>query len=330
MAKVILKAKRDIEAGYHIYRQPSPAGELTTVRRKVAMPSDVEHSSSRATKRQRQTFSAASKRWAAIPSVIKAELRQKYGIVETQSPHGTSQTKVLWGAQLFTSQEIHGQKYHHQHQGLPPYVCMVLTDEHNTVLDLPGYLEYGPWLFDWTACKSYYLSAGNTLFYPIPRARHYKIGCSKTGAPTRQIFLHDRPELLELRAKTVYPHLHQWCSYAPLCYTRPPSPNWKLQAGSDTTLFWRYQVHQPTEEVAYPTTDKYYPEVAYTLMWKKLTTTEFTVTIMLGSLRRPDRLTLGNRYYQKILWTITPEGTLDPPSPIARINIPLWQILADD
>lgn len=138
------------------------------------------------------------------------------------------------------------------------------------------------------------------------------------------------PSLLEVRAKTVYPYLYQWCSYAPLCYTRPPSPNWKLQAGSDTTLFWRYQVHQPTEEVAYPTTDKYYPEVAYTLMWKKLTTTKFTVTIMLGSLRRPDRLTLGNRYHEHILWTITPDGTLDPPSPIAHVNIPLWQQITDD
>lgn len=328
MAKTIIHEKRELEAGYHIYQQPTEGGEMVIVRRKVAMPTDVEHRSSKETRRQRERFTQASKAWAKIPSIVKADMQDNYGIVDVQKPHGKSDIEVLQGRQLFIAQEIHQEKYHQEHQELPPYVCIVLRDERGNTIYLLGYLAYGPDLWHLTYCNSYYLSLGNTLFYPIPFAWYYLIGCSQSGGFTRQIFSHNRNEILEVRYKTVYPYLYQWCSYVPLCYTYPPSPNWKLSPYPILPALWRYEVHQPTEEVAYPSTDKYFPETAYTLTWEKINQTELRLTILLGSLRRPDRLTLGPRYNEDIVWTITPEGILDPPQHACRINIPLWHLLS--
>jgi len=327
MAKITLGEEREQQSSYQLYKQSLGGDQIIAVRRKVAMPSDVEHRSSRETKRQRERFAEASKRWASIPGPVKADLREKYGIVYAHKSPGLSEPKVLQGAQLYTSQEIHQQKYHQAHQEVPPFVCMVLRDERANIVDLPGYLAYGPTVFDWNYCDSYYLAPGNTLFYPIPIEPYYKIGCSKSGGYGEQIFLHTRPEVLEVRHKTVYPYLTQWCSYVPLTYTFPPSGNWKLLPQKYPGVLWDYEVHQPIGDWIYPSTDIYYPEVAYELILEKISQLELRITILPRSPTRPDRITLGRRYDENVVWTITPEGILDPPQIDARVQIDLWHLL---
>lgn len=166
MAKVKLGELRESEAGYHLYRQPSYAGDMITVRRKLAMPSDVEHKSSRATQAQRQRFARASQRWSSIPSVIRADLSKKYGLVWKHHSPGLSTTDVLTGRQLFMSQEIHDQEYHDKHAELPPYACIVLVDEAYNPLD--GYLKLDS--HTQTDLYKIKLSPANFLFPAIPAA----------------------------------------------------------------------------------------------------------------------------------------------------------------
>lgn len=170
MAKIKLGALREQEASYHLYKQPSERGEIIVVRRKLAMPSDVEHRSSRETKRQRERFGEASKRWASIPGPLKAELREKYGIVDTQTPHGLSEIKVLQGAQLFLSQEIHQQKYHQAHQEIPLYACIILVDQFLNPLDgdLTLFYQEAGMLYPIPPMK---LCPANFLFVGIPRGK---------------------------------------------------------------------------------------------------------------------------------------------------------------
>jgi len=145
------------------------------------MPSDVEHRSSRATKRQRETFSRASKRWASLPGPVKADLGKKYGLVDAQTPHGLSDIKVLQGAQLFTSQEIHQQKYHDEHQETPLWLCIETIDPTGRLIDVPlslfnRYVE-GCW-----PAPRYLLQPGNTLFYPVPESDQiYTTGQNRFG-----------------------------------------------------------------------------------------------------------------------------------------------------
>ena len=181
MAKVKLKELRELEAGYHIYRQPSPAGEMIIVRRKVATPTDVEHRSSKATQAQRQRFARASKKWASLPPVVRADLRQNYGIVDVQTPHGLSTIDVLQGSHLFISQEIHQQKYHQEHVQVPMWLCVQTVDPKGRVIDVPLSL----WNYYVPGCRpapAYYISPGNTFFYPVPESDQlYDTGQNRFG-----------------------------------------------------------------------------------------------------------------------------------------------------
>lgn len=167
MAKVLLKQKRELEAGYHVYTLPTPSGDLVTVRRKVGMPTDVEHSSSTATRRQRDRFGAASKRWSAIQSPIRAQMSSNYGWTYSQTPHGKSEPKLLQGRQLFISQDIHQQEYHQQHAEIPFHCCIILCAEDDT--PLAGQLTLsGKYQEQTTPIPSKRLSPANFLFHPFP------------------------------------------------------------------------------------------------------------------------------------------------------------------
>lgn len=297
------------------------------MRRKVAMPSDVEHRSSRATKRQRETFGSASKRWASLPGPVKADLRKKYGLVDVQTPHGLSDIKVLQGDQLFISQEIHGQKYHDEHQKIPFYLCFILTDELGSPLDLQAHLQ-PCYLGHWRDCPGYYLCTGNTLFYPVPKdADPYKLGYATMGTFGKQIFTYHFPELIKVQYRSVVPYICAHYGQFFIVSTSPPSFDWKPFKSPGPPYLWAYHVHQPTGEAW----GECFPWTAFTLTWKKITPDIFSITIFLGDLVRDDVVRLTTFGLPPNIWTITGGGSgayhTNPPQHTCRYRIAPWEII---
>jgi len=298
------------------------------VRRKVAMPSDVEHKSSRATKRQRETFSRASKTWALIPGPIKADLRKKYGIVDAQTPHGLSEIKVLQGAHLFTSQEVHLQKYHQAHQKIPFYLCFVLTDELATPLDLIAHLQ-PCYLGIWRDCPSCYLCTANTLFYPVPKdADPYKLGYTTMGTSGCQIFTYHFPELIKVQYRSVTPNVSAHYGAPFILPTHPPAFDWEAIKSPGPPYLWAYHVHQPTGAAW----GECFPWRAFTLLWRKITADTFSITISLGRLERDDVVCLRPPPGMPHVWEIIGDGAgnyhTHPPQHTCRYRIAPWEILS--
>jgi len=246
MAKVKLKELRELEAGYHLYRQPSPAGEMIIVRRKVAMPTDVQHRSSNATQAQRQRFAAASKKWASLPPLVKADLRQNYGIVDVQTPHGLSTIDVLQGSQLFISQEIHQEKYHQEHVQVPWYLCHVATNQCGEVLPLELELLFR-FVGSYSPAIRHYLGNGNNFFYPVPRgAPDYLSDVVDVG-----IFPFHAWDMTEEEANALryVPSIPLVCiTGANLRGGHPNtwSDNWKSLCPCRPSYYWQYNAYQFT------------------------------------------------------------------------------------
>lgn len=244
MAKVTPGEPREQQSSYQLYKQPSGGDQIIAVRRKLAMPSDVEHKSSRETKRQRERFGAASKRWASIPGPVKADLREKYGIVITQTAHGLSEPKVLQGAQLFVSQESHRQKYHQEHQEIPLWFCIQSVDRNIRVIDLPLYL-YNAGHGIGVPFPGYVLCPGNTLFYPV---KEYTDLYAARAAPwPKGWFIQDTLSYLQLKGKPkalLYPALFE-DSYGPYCQpTQATEPNWHYQPEERPSILWTIVLHE--------------------------------------------------------------------------------------
>jgi len=292
------------------------------------MPSDVEHKSSRATKRQRERFGQASKTWASIPGPIKADLRQKYGFVDAQTPHGLSQVKVLQGAQLFTSQETHLQKYHQAHQEIPFYLCFILTDELRTPLDLQAHLK-AYYLYFEKFCQGYYLCTGNTLFYPVPKdAYRYILGYTTMGTFGSQIFMYPFPELIKVEYRCVYPNVSAHYGAPLITRTHPPAFDWEAIKSPGPPYLWAYHVHQPTG-VEW---NECYPWTAFTLTWRKITADTFSMPISLGYLVRDDVVLLRPPPAFPHVWEIIGDGAgnyhTNPPQHTCRYRIAPWEILS--
>lgn len=266
MAKIKLAQLRELDASYHIYRQPSEIGEMTIVRRKVAMPSDVQHRSSKPTQRQRQRFGTASKRWSNLPNVVKADLRDKYGFVLAQTPHGKSEVKLLQGARLYQSQDIHLQKYHDTHATTELYFCALAVNPKHLPIQTPLYLFCYQATMGETH-QTYQLSPGNYLFYPV---RDWPKGYIVRGLyyPSHPATPLPFSKQQLLRGQDVALHPGWWCWEGPpgARYTYSDAPNWGYSplAGGKTLwtvrLYARMQWH-PT--ILYAT-----PEVSLT--WHKL------------------------------------------------------------
>lgn len=292
------------------------------------MPSDVEHKSSRATKQQRERFGKASKRWASIPGPIRTDLRNKYGIVDAQTPHGLSRIKVLQGAHLYTNQEIHLQKYHDAHQETPFYLCFILTDELATPLDLIAHLQ--PYYYPkWHTCPGYYLCTGNTLFYPVPEdADLYKLGYTTMGTFGYQIFTYQLPQLKQVKYRSVAPNVSAHYGAPWILPTHPPSFDWEAIKSPGPPNLWAYHVHQPTGEAW----GECFSWRAFTLLWRKISPTTFSITISLGQLEREDVLTLRPPPAYPIIWRITRDISgnyhTDPPQHTCRYRIAPWEILS--
>lgn len=292
------------------------------------MPSDVEHKSSRATKQQRERFGRASKKWASIPGPIKADLRQKYGFVDAQTPHGLSGIKVLQGAHLFTSQEVHLQKYHQTHQQIPFYLCFILTDELGNPLDLKAHLGYYVLGIERTI-PGYYLCTGNTLFYPVPKdADPYKLGYTTMGTFGYQIFTYHFPELLKVEYRWVAPNVEAHYGAPWIMATHPPAFDWEASKSPGPPNLWAYHVHQPTG-VEW---NECYSWRAFTLTWRKITPDTFSITISLGYLVRDDIVKLRPPPGFPTIWKIIGDGLgsyhTEPAQHTCIYRIAPWQILS--
>ena len=233
MAKVILKQKRQLDAGYHIYRQPSEAGELITVRRKIAMPSDVQHRSSKPTQRHRRIFAAATKRWAAIPAPVRAEMSNNYGFVPIQGHFGAADYKVLKGRELFIAQEMHAQETLRQHLDLPPMLCVVATDKLDRTIGLKLMIRQRN-AYTGDLMPSAYLSPGNTLFFGIPiTAYPYYIGYAVPGVNPPQCVTRYYYDLIAMKHQVYYPGIRQWEKFTWSWWWRGPWSPDPLYPGAD-------------------------------------------------------------------------------------------------
>lgn len=258
MAKVTLKQTREIEGGYHIYRQPSEAGDLITVRRKVATPSDVQHNSSKATQRHRQILSRASKRWAKIPPPIKALMSNNYAWVPTQGHFAEADYKVLTGMQLFVAQEMHKLEYHDGHIQVAEIVCAQAVDPTGRVNDVPLVLS-NTLCPGCNPCIIRYLCPGNILFYPVQDvAQKFTLD---TGVYVMHALKEHRYYYQELKAgvqQTHYPQIWLCNTAWPLSRTRAYDANWEYSPAAAPQNLWIATAHEPVGY--YP--EPYYPEPA--------------------------------------------------------------------
>jgi len=226
MAKVILKEKRELEAGYHIYRQPSEAGDLITVRRKVAMPSDVEHNSSKPTQRHRQTLARASKRWASIPAPIKAIMSDNYGFVPIKGHFAQADYKVLKGRELFIAQEIHKLEYQDAHQETPLWLCVQAVDPTGRIIDIPLKLRNSA-CPGCNPCLARQIAIGNTLFWPACDVEYYyAVDYTIFGIHGQQSHTYYYDELKKGVQQTWYPKIFENGAGPYSTPTNPSKENW--------------------------------------------------------------------------------------------------------
>ena len=83
MAVIYLGRLREQTRHYGFYKQASPTGDITVVRRKVGEPVDFMHISSRKVRLQREFFSQASKHYATLTPMQR--LKQKYRAEEVEA-----------------------------------------------------------------------------------------------------------------------------------------------------------------------------------------------------------------------------------------------------
>lgn len=327
MAKTIIHQKRELAAGYHIYQQHSQAGKMVIVRRKVAMPTDVEHRSSKETRRQRERFAQASKRWAQIPSIVKADMQESYGIVDVQTPHGKSDIEVLQGRQLFIAEEIHQEKWHQEHVLLPWWVCIVTTDKLGRIIDVPlelGGKNGGAYTF----YPHFYLSSGNTFFFPLETGhKFYQVCYAKIGWIGQIAFIYSEDEIKELRYQVVHPNITVAHAEYHGIESHPYQDNWQAVVPPEETDLAKYNVHQLISW--WPLI--YHPDPAISLIWRKVAPGTHSLTIGMLNLRYPMKIILSHEVYESTLWTITKDlfgfFHLNPPWRTCVFTLPTWQIL---
>jgi len=332
MAKIKRGQDRETPAGYHIYRQPTPSGELLTIRRKVAMPTDVNHKSSRATMLQRQRFTNASKRWSNLPGFMKTHFSNTYGIVVQHRPHSPSTIKVLKGSQLFLSQEIHQVKYLVKHVETPVTLCVIACDDFNRAIHLPLKLRYnnissGPWV------PSAYIDIGSSYFYNFPTTYgRYYIGYSVPGWNPPQVNRIYYDELLKMTYQPYYPPLQFWEKFTWSWWWRTPWKPDPLHPGSSekniealptshVNELWHYAIH-PMKEIW---GQDYYDYVAYRLRITKFDDTHFRLQLQPVQFTNDFRIQCFSSGPAEIVWTVTKDffgrWNIDPPLTTAIVQM---------
>ncbi len=331
MAKIKRGVDRETAAGYHIYRQPTPSGELLTIRRKVATPTDVDHKSSRATRLQRLRFSNASKRWARLPGIFKTSFSNTYGIVVQQKPHGLSTVKVLKGSQLFISQEIHQVKFFNEHVVTPVAACVVACDDFERAIHLPLKARYDNILYGlWV--KPAYITIGNTYFYDFPTHYGlYYIGYAVPGWEPSQVHRVAYDDLLKMTYLACYPPLKFYEKFEWSWWWRTPWAPDPLHPGSTdkniealktahVSELWHYAIH-PMKEIF---GQDYYNHVAYKLYITKRDETHFRLQLERVNFTNDFRIECQTTEPEKVIWTVT-KGlfgiwNIDPPQTTAIIQ----------
>lgn len=171
MAKVQLGRLREQPRHYGLYKQASPTGDLTVVRRKVADPLDYQHDYSQKVKRQREAFAQASIHYSHLTSRQRQELKNQVEEVEYIRGHGKTDIKLLQGRALFISKDIHSLTLTHMPQELPGEICIILTDEYANPIPGSLLLHY---YTDGDLVSHYPLeiTPSNFIFRDIPPAAH--------------------------------------------------------------------------------------------------------------------------------------------------------------
>jgi len=239
MATVIIKQPREQDSHFGLYRTSAGGDESIIVRRKVGEPTDVVHSKSRRLARQREYLTLASRHYAHLTPSQKAITRHQFEIVEYETGHSRTETKLLSGRQLFVSKEMHSLKTTGKQLVLPYEVCIMLVDEAHYPLEGKLWLRY-PKDDRWYVVDKEELVTGNWLFSAIPRDKEaYRVygeveGYQDPNAP-------DGKEITEAQLLTYHYHvLHT--TLERYCYVEPPVAT----AGSQHGGWRRAQFFKPT------------------------------------------------------------------------------------
>ncbi len=167
MARVYIKKPRDQNAHFGLYRTSAGGDESIIVRRKVGEPTDVVHPNSRKLKRQREYLRLASQHYAHLTPSQKAITRHQFEIVEYETGHSKTETKLLGGRQLFISKEMRSLKTTGKQLVLPYELCIMLVDENLSPLagqlDLYYYNDA-----QWWSLPKEELATGSWLFSMVP------------------------------------------------------------------------------------------------------------------------------------------------------------------
>jgi len=328
MATIQIKEPREQEAHFGLYRTTAGGDETIFVRRKIAEPTDYMHTKSRKLKIQRDNLALASQHYSHLTPTYKAVLRHQAQEVEYQKSHGTTDTKLLTGRELFISKEMRTLFTTQKQLRVPLEFCFILTDELDNILDLEARLEILHYP-RWRTCPGIYLSAGNTYFQTVPDdADVYKLGYATMGTFGYQLFTYKYPEFIKVHRKSVAPCISAHYSAPWIVPTHPPSFDWEPITTLGPPILWAYHVHQPTGQAW----GQCFPWGAFKLTWRKITPDIFTVTIMLGYLVRNDQVTLRPPPGMPQIWQIIGDEVgdyhTDPPQHTCRFRIAPWQILS--
>jgi len=177
MATIIILRPREQFSHFGLYRTSAGGDESIFVRRKVGDPTDYMHTRSRKCALQRYYLTLASQHYARLTPSQKAITRHQLEEVEFEKSHGTTDTKLLIGRQLFISKEMHSLKTTGKQLLLPYEVCIVLTDPDLNPLE--GQLKlYFKTDGDWQETARDEIGLANWLFSLVPagKASYHPIG----------------------------------------------------------------------------------------------------------------------------------------------------------
>lgn len=135
--KVVQKAPRDQRKSYGKYKQTQGRADPIIVRRALGFPGDVQHPSSKKTKRQRRYFTRAAQRFASSRGPDRDMLNKATRLALTGSGSQPGGSQVLIGQPADISQSIRNQQLG---KSVPNfhYPCLYVTDRLGHIFPVDG------------------------------------------------------------------------------------------------------------------------------------------------------------------------------------------------
>jgi len=231
MAKVTLGKQRPQTSNSGLFKQTLPSGDTIVVRRKLFSPSDSLHPGSKATALQRSRFTRASQSYSHLPRTTKQRLKQEYAFVDYQTPHGRTDTKLLYGKSLAISQDIHSLLVTGIVKTRPTDLCVISQDAAGTGLEVQV-LHLVAGVFSGKSWDAEHLGEANYLFTAVDTDRDlYTLWYTADGWRPTAYSYPNWPTLLAHRTIIAHPdfwmrqlaggYQSTWCYY----------PNWSYVYG---------------------------------------------------------------------------------------------------